>query len=109
MRPGAARLEAAEIVAAQEEPVDDLLLVAQIEEVARAGGERDAPIAVPGETVERQVIGAVELGADELRVAAQPGEIRPEPRDEAGMRIDRAVAIVERERLPNLRQQRIPD
>ena len=75
MRPGAAGLEAAQIVAAQEEAVDDLLLVPKREQVANTGGELDAPVAVAGEAVQRQVIRTVQVGADETGVAAQPGEV----------------------------------
>ena len=85
-----------------------LLLPAELEQVADAAGDRDAPVRVAEEAFERDVVAAVELGADVLRVAAEAGEIGAEADHEAGMRIDPAVAVVERQRLAELRQQRVP-
>ena len=95
VRAGAADLEAAQVVAAQEEAVDDLLLLPLVEQVAGARRQRDAPVAVPGEPVERNEILAVDVGADEVRIAAETGKICAERDEIAGMRIDLAVPMIE--------------
>ena len=87
MRTGAAGLEAAQVIATQEEPVDDLLLSRKVMQVADAGRERDVPVGTAGEPVKRNVVVAVELGAEELRIAAEAGEIGAEPDDVAAMRL----------------------
>src|ERR1700722_14339233 len=99
---GTTDFEAPEIVAAQEESVDDLLLDALVPEIAGTRGQRDAPVGVAGKAVQWNEILAVDIVADELRVAAEPGNIGAQRHEISGMRIDLAVAMVQRDGLAHL-------
>src|SRR5579871_2617175 len=105
MRARTADFEAAQIVAAEIEAVDDLFLLAFIPQVASAGGDGEAPIAIAGEPVERNEVLTVDVAAHELRVAAEAGDIGPQAHKISGMRIDLAVAMIECDRLADLREQ----
>src|SRR5689334_4608003 len=72
---GAADLEPAQIVTTEKEPVDDLLLDAFIPEVTKASSQRDAPVTVAGKSVERNEVLGVDVGSDELSIAAKPRDI----------------------------------
>src|SRR3954452_23340147 len=98
VRPGATDLEPAEIVTAQKEPVDDLLLDALIPEVTEATGHRDAPVTVPGKAVQRNEILGIDVGADELCIAAKPCNVIAQRDKIAGMRVHLAVPVVEGQR-----------
>src|ERR1700729_1606273 len=98
MRTGAADLEAAQIVAAKEEPVDDLLLLPKVEQIADAAGYSDPPVTVAGEMVQRNEVLPVDVGAHEVGIAAQAGKIRAHGGKVAGVRVDLAVAVVQSDR-----------
>src|SRR5208337_1406921 len=102
VRPGAADLEAAQVVAAQEETVDDLLLLALVPQVTPTGGQREPPVAVAGEPIQRNEILAVDIAANEVGIAAQTGGVSADRDQITSVRIDLAVATVERHRLTDL-------
>src|SRR6185312_13302498 len=88
------------------EIVDDALLAGELEQVACAGRDREAPGRIAEHALERNIVAAVDLGADVMGITAEAGEIGAEAHQEAAMRIDLAVAVVERQGLADLRQQR---
>ena len=109
MGAGAASLEAAQIVATQEETVDDFLTAAgkQIH-VPGTATNLDTPIRVPQLAFQRDVVGTVHIAADETRVAAEAGVVGAKLNDISAMRDEFAVTIVERNDLTDLRQKRCP-
>src|SRR5271154_6382112 len=109
MRTGTASLEAAQIVAAQEEPVDDFLTAAGKQvQVSGTGSELDTPIRVPELAFQRNIVSTVHVAAEETGIAAKASVVIANFHDIPGMRDEFAVAVVERNDLTDLRQKRPP-